>query len=119
MQKPIGFTGRHSVSDTTNQLLAWVLGVSLFLVFALPFGIWVVRRVAHKKRRRLEQSRRQIVVAAEPGVAGQKECPHKRSKSRAKTGPDGQMTSICRFCGIPMLRLGPGDWEVLAAGPPD
>ena len=106
------------MSDTDNQILGWILGVGLFLVFALPLAIWLVRSIAHRKRRRLEQSKRQIVVAAERDAAGENECPHKRSKSRAKTGADGRMTSICRFCGVPMLRRGPGDWEVLAAGAP-
>jgi hypothetical protein len=101
------------VNDTGNQLIGWILGVGLFLIFAVPLAIWLARRIAHKKRRRLEQSRREIVVAADPLATGRKECSHKRSKSRAKAGADGRMTSICRFCGVPMLRRGPGDWEVL------
>ena len=104
------------MDDTLNRLLAWTLGISLFLLFAVPAGIWLVRRMQHGKRRRLERSKRQIVVAATAELGGAGECPHKRSKSRARTAPDGEMTSICRFCGVPMLRHGPGDWEVLADG---
>jgi hypothetical protein len=104
------------MNDTANLLLAWTLGVSLFLLFAVPAGIWLVRRLQHGKRRRLERSKRQIMVAAEAEAAAPGDCPHKRSKSRAKTGADGRMTSICRFCGVPMLRHGPGDWAVIAEG---
>jgi hypothetical protein len=103
------------MNDLANQILAWTLGIALFLLFVVPAGIWLVRRIQHGKRRQLERSKRSIAVAAEPDAAPG-ECPHKRSKSRAKTGSDGQMTSICRFCGVAMLRNGPGDWEVIAEG---
>lgn len=105
------------MSETNDQLLAWVLAVSLLVVFALPLGIWIARRIAHTRRRRLERSKRQIAVTAEASTGTGAQCPHKRSKSRAKSGPDGRVTSICRFCGVPMLRRGPGQWEVLAAEP--
>jgi hypothetical protein len=102
-----------SMDDTFNLLLGWVLGVSLFLLFGIPSAIWAVRRIAHNKRRRLERSKRQIAVVPNEVFSKQKECPHKRSKGRARKAADGQMTSVCRFCGVPMLRHGHGDWEVI------
>jgi hypothetical protein len=109
-----------AVDETSNLLLAWIFGVCLFLIIGIPTAIWAVRRVAHNKRRRLERSKRQIKVNPLTQTAEQKACPHRRSKSRAKAGEDGRLRSICRFCGVPMLRLAQGEWEVLEseANPP-
>jgi hypothetical protein len=101
------------VDETSNALLDWILGISLFLIIGIPLAIWAVRRVAQGKRRRLERSKRQIKVNPLTQSAEQKACPHRRSKSRAKAGADGRLRSICRFCGVPMLRLAEGEWEVL------
>jgi len=102
------------MNDTANSLIAWILGLSLFLVFAVPAVWWLLGRAARRKRRRLERSRREITVAPAVTADGARECPHKRSKSKARAGDDGRLRSICRFCGVPMLRHAKGEWEVLA-----
>jgi hypothetical protein len=101
------------VDETSNALLGWILGISLFLIIGVPLAIWAVRRVAQGKRRRLERSRREIKVKPITQTAEQTACPHRRSKSRAKAGADGRLRSICRFCGLPMLRIAEGEWEVV------
>jgi hypothetical protein len=105
------------MNETATRAIEWILGISLFMIFAVPAVWWLIGRAARNKRRRLERSRREIMVASAPDTGGA-ECPHKRSKSRARTDEDGRMRSICRFCGIKMIRHGPGDWEALAPEQP-
>jgi hypothetical protein len=103
-----------------NDLITWLFVICVLLFFGVPLAFVAYRRVEQAKRLRLERSKRRIKLqtsaAHAPGEEPAEGCPHKRSKSRAKTGEDGKMRSICRFCGVPMIRNGPGDWEVLAPG---
>jgi hypothetical protein len=101
------------VDESSNALLGWILGISLLLIIGVPLAIWAVRRIAQGKRRRLERSRREIKVNPITQSAEQISCPHRRSKSRAGAGADGRLRSICRFCGVPMLRIAEGEWEVV------
>jgi hypothetical protein len=73
----------------------------------------------HKKRRRLEQSRREIRVRTGEEADETVECLHMRSKSRARKGIDGAYRSVCKYCGAPMKRLARKDWVVDTAIAPD
>jgi hypothetical protein len=105
------------VEDQGNDVLVWMLAIALFIIFVLPACWLVVRRIRQKKRRRLVDSPRKIVVAPPSPDAPilPAACAHQRSKSRARPERDGSYTSICRKCGVPMKRNGPGDWEVAAS----
>jgi hypothetical protein len=95
----------------SSAFLLPILGV-LSVAVAAPFLVVGYRRMEHRKRRRLEQSRREIRVRTgdEAGDAG--ECGHRRSKSKARQGTDGTYRSVCKYCGAAMKRLGPENWIV-------
>jgi hypothetical protein len=101
-----------------NDLITWLFAICVLLFFGVPLAFVAYRRVEHAKRLRLERSKRRIKLQTSPADRPREEpaedCPHKRSKSRATTGDDGKMRSVCRFCGVPMIRNGPGEWAVLA-----
>lgn len=98
--------------STSATFLIPALGI-LSVAIATPFAVAGLRAIAHRKRRRLERSRREILVRAgqeaAPLAGG---CTHQRSKGKARKGADGTYRSVCRFCGAPMRRLGRGDWIV-------
>jgi hypothetical protein len=100
-----------------NGLLTWVFAVCLLVFIGVPAALWTYQRAVGRTRRKLEQSKRPIAINADERFDRAETCPHKRSKSRAKTSADGTMRSICRFCGVPMVRKGPGEWDVVAEGP--
>lgn len=37
---------------------------------------------------------------------------HRRSRSRARRREDGSLESVCRRCGVPMIRSDEGDWSM-------
>ena len=100
-----------------NDLLTWVLAISLLLFIGLPIALWTYQRIVGGKRRKLERAKRPIAISADERFDRTGACPHKRSKSRAKENAEGEMRSICRFCGTPMVRLGPGEWKAIAPEP--
>ena len=101
-----------------SAFLLPVLG-ALSLAVATPFLIASYRRIEHKKRRRLETSRREIRVRTGKETAQSSGCTHMRSKSKARQGTDGTYRSVCKYCGAPMKRLGPQDWVVEAPPQPE
>ncbi len=55
------------------------------------------------------------VQIAEKGTAANcSTSQHIRSKSKAFYDSEGTAKSVCRNCGVPMKRTGPGEWEVIA-----
>jgi hypothetical protein len=100
-----------------NDLLTWVFAISMLIFIGVPLAFWAYQRFVGGKRRKLERSKRPIAISTDERSDRTDACPHKRSKGRAREDADGTMRSICRFCGIPMVRNGPGDWEVLVPGP--
>jgi hypothetical protein len=105
--------------DSSQPLLAWLLGVSLLLIFGVPLAWSLYRRIEGGRRRRLERSKRPVRVRAvrtdEPIEA--EGCSHKRSRSRAREQSDGTLHSVCRFCGAPMKRVAAGEWQMLEPVP--
>jgi hypothetical protein len=91
----------------SDELLKWILVAALALLILPPIAFALVRHLKHRARRRLVDSPRKIAVTGEKPA----DCRHERSRSRARVQPDGNYSSICKRCGIPMRRLGPGEWE--------
>ena len=88
----------------TSGPLLWVLIIALLLVLGVPLGFAIYGWVQRKQRRRLERSKRPVKIVAGPEVVPEKrqhECRHKRSRSKARNGPDGVMRSVCKWCGQP------------------
>ena len=75
---------------------------------AIVVGLKTIERY---RREKLANSRRTIRVSP---AGGKGECEHLRSKSRAQEKPDGSIVSICKKCGVPLRRKGPGDWEAIS-----
>ncbi len=92
------------------------LVVLLLFVFGLPLGMSIYGSLQRERRTRLERSNRPIKINTTSQVPPKnetKKCPHRRSASRARKGADGLITSICKWCGQPMKRNGPDDWEAI------
>jgi hypothetical protein len=111
--------GRTVPNEPSQPVMAWLLGVSLLLIFGVPLAWSLYRRIERAKRRRLERSKRPVRVrAARADVPIEAEgCSHKRSRSRAREQEDGTLHSVCRFCGAPMKRVAAGEWKVLEPAP--
>lgn len=92
---------------TADQFLLSVL-TALVLFVAIPIATTFYLKHERRKRRKLVNSPRKIGLASDDEVAAP--CEHVRSRSRAKQGADGQFVSICKKCGVAMVRNGPGDW---------
>jgi predicted deacetylase len=95
-----------------------VVIAAMFLVFGVPLGFAAYGWIRRRQRRRLERSKRPIEIKVASGDAletRQSHCQHRVSRSQARKGRDGLMTSVCKWCGRPMKRNGPGDWEEIAA----
>jgi hypothetical protein len=102
---------------SASHPLLMVLIIALVLVFGVPLGIIAFNWIRRRRRRKLERSKRPISIKTASEIALETspgECPHRVSRSRARKGSDGTMTSFCKWCDKPMKRNGPGDWEVIA-----
>ena len=88
--------------------------LSLFLLLvgfvAIPLAVSFYLKHERRRRRKLVNSPRKIALATDEDAP--RACEHLRSRSRAKESPDGRMVSVCKRCGAPMVRNGPGDWVV-------
>ena len=100
-----------------NGPLTWIFVLCLLIFIGAPIALWTYQRAVGRTRRKLERSKRPIAINADERFDRAGTCPHKRSKSRAKQVGDGTMRSICRFCGVPMVRKGPGEWDVVFDSP--
>ena len=93
---------------SADQFLLTIL-IALVLFVAIPIAITFYLKHERRQRRKLVNSPRKIGLAGEEEDTGP--CEHVRSRSRARQGPDGQFVSICKKCGVAMVRNGPGDWS--------
>ena len=92
---------------TADQFLLSIL-MLLLVIIGVPLAVsFYVNKKRRKKRTRAHSPRR-IELASDESVA--RACEHLRSKSRAKESADGQMVSVCKKCGVRMVRSGPGEW---------
>ena len=94
---------------SADGFLLFVLSV-LVLFIAVPIGVTFYLKHERRQRRKLVNSPRKIGLASDEVVP--RECEHLRSRSRAKQSADGGFVSICKRCGVPMRRVGPGEWAV-------
>ena len=108
------------IDASSSPMLLVLLLIALILVFGLPLGFGTYKWFQAKQRRRLERSKRPIKIETGPEVARQSvQCQHRRSRSKARTDRDEVMRSVCKWCGEPMKRNGPNDWEAIVSQPPD
>jgi hypothetical protein len=104
------------VDNGSNDIFTWLFVAATIALIGPLLASTAYRRYQRKRRRRLVDSPRKIQVArVEDNVPAADVCTsgHQRSRSRAYTGPDGRLLSICKRCGVRMRRKGPGDWEIL------
>ena len=84
--------------------------VVLVVFVAVPIGVTFYLKRERKRRRKLVNSPRKIGLATDDAVP--RSCEHLRSRSRARQAADGGFVSVCKRCGAPMRREGPGVWVV-------
>lgn len=94
----------------SDPTLTWIFVGAILLIFVPPLAWMATRWVQHKLHKRVVNSPRKIAVV---GQDDRPACTHERSKRRARVGPSGDYTSVCKRCGVPMKRNGPGDWEAV------
>jgi hypothetical protein len=87
--------------------------LAITFVFVPPLMLLSFRYVQGKRRRKLVNSPRKIKVMSDEERTDPCAGGHRRSKRNARPGPDGTYVSVCRTCGAPMRRTGPGDWVVI------
>lgn len=90
-------------------LLTILMGIVFFVGVPLVVS-FVVKDRRRKMRKRGTASPRRIALATDE--IAPRTCEHARSKSRAREMADGRLTSICKKCGVTMVRNAPGDWVV-------
>lgn len=93
---------------SADQFLLSIL-IALVLLVGIPIAVTFYLKHERRQRRKLVNSPRKIGLASDEAPAAP--CEHVRSRSRAKQASDGQFVSICKKCGVPMVRNGPGDWS--------
>ena len=88
--------------------------IALVMFVAVPIGVTFYMKHERRRRRKLVNSPRRIGLASDEVEA--RPCEHLRSRSRARQSADGRFVSICKKCGVPMVRVGAGDWIVAPQG---
>jgi hypothetical protein len=103
------------VDAAWTPVLAWMFVLAVAFVFVPPLVLISFRRFQHKRRRKMVNAPRKIKV-----LKGEEESPsgpcgngHERSRRNARQSNDGSYVSVCKKCGAPMRRNGPGDWVVV------
>ena len=95
-------------------VVGWVFPVALSIIavmIATPFAVAAIRKRNRRKRQKLVNSRRTIAVTS--GAKKRVECSHLRSKSRARAQEDGSYQSVCKVCGVAMIKSSDGTWRAL------
>ena len=97
-----------------TPVLTWMFFLAITFVFVPPLAYIGFRRLQHSQRRKMVNGPRKIRVARD-GDSASDPCAkgHERSKRNARQNKDGVFVSVCRTCGAPMRRNGPGDWVVV------
>ncbi len=106
------------MSAALDAFVFWGFIIALTLVIGAPLVVAAYQWFTRKRRRRLERSKRPIKIKREEESAAQAPkpaCPHRRSRSKAREGPNGVMFSVCKWCGQAMRRNAPDDWEAIPA----
>ncbi|MDB5672841.1 MAG: hypothetical protein JWO25_3800 [Alphaproteobacteria bacterium] len=98
-----------------TPVLAWMFGLAVTFVFVPPLALLSFRWFQHTRRRKMVNAPRKIKVLGDEEGGAVHPCAggHQRSKRNAKAGKDGAYVSVCKTCGVPMRRNGPGDWTVI------
>ena len=99
---------RLSPISADTFLLSMLCAIALFI--AVPIGVTFYLKHEQRQRRKLVNSPRKIGLASDE--IEPRPCEHERSRSRAKQTSSG-FVSICKKCGVPMKRNGPGDWVIV------
>lgn len=98
-----------------NPVLAGMFFLVVGFVFVPPLVFFAIRRLQAKRRRSMVNAPRKIKVLSDEELAAAHDpCAggHQRSKRNARQRRDGVYVSVCKTCGKPMRRNGPGDWEL-------
>ena len=106
------------VDAAWTPVLAWMFVLAVTFVFVPPLILMSFRYAQAKRRRRMVNAPRKIkVMSGEEDPAGPCAGGHERSRRNARQNADGSYVSVCRTCGLPMRRNGPGDWVVIEDKP--
>jgi hypothetical protein len=106
--------GERDVDAAWTPVLAWMFVLAVTFVFVPPLILFSFRYLSAKRRRRMVNAPRKIkVISEEEKRDGPCAGGHERSRRNARQAADGSYVSICRTCGAPMRRNGPGDWVVI------
>jgi hypothetical protein len=100
------------VDAAWTPVLAWMFVLAVGFVFVPPLVLLSLRRMQYSRRRKMVNAPRKIKVLKEDEEAPTGPCAngHERSRRNARQASDGTYVSVCKKCGIPMRRNGPGDW---------
>ena len=100
------------VPSATETLLYWVIAVILFVMLA-PLLTWTAYQAwtRHRRRQRVDAPRKILLVGDSDKEVGCTD--HARSKSKAHRDEQGSLISQCRYCGAPMRRIRPREWELI------
>ena len=98
-----------------TPVLAWMFVLAIAFVFVPPLVFFAIRHLQAKRRRKMVNAPRKIKVLKDDETAVPGPCSdgHQRSRRNARQNSDGVYVSVCRACGAPMRRNGPGEWEVV------
>jgi hypothetical protein len=103
------------VDAAWTPVLAWMFVLAIAFVFVPPLALLSFRQFQHSRRRKMVNGPRKIKVLKNAEDAPGDPCAdgHERSRRNARQGSGGSYTSVCKKCGAPMRRNGPGDWVVI------